>query len=186
MNDLLEVAYDVQLFCDSQGWKSCVIGGLAVQRWGEPRVTRDVDLTLLTGFGKEDLFVRSLLDRYPSRITDPISFARRNRVALLQSRGAIGIDISFGALPFEELAISRATEFSFTPGLPIRTCSAEDLLVMKLFAYRPVDLRDAESVVLRHGQQLDWSYVELQLRPLAELKNDHGILQEMTRLRKVV
>jgi hypothetical protein len=46
-----------QAFCDKQGWRACFVGGIAVQRWGEPRVTRDVDLTLLTGFGSEDDFV---------------------------------------------------------------------------------------------------------------------------------
>ena len=38
-------------------------GGLAVQRWGEPRLTRDADLTLLTGFGKEARFASALLER---------------------------------------------------------------------------------------------------------------------------
>ena len=30
------------------------MGGVALQRWGEPRLTQDVDLTLLTGFGDEE------------------------------------------------------------------------------------------------------------------------------------
>jgi hypothetical protein len=54
MNDLFEVARQLQEFCDSRGWRSCFIGGLAVQRWGEPRVTRDADLTVLAGFGHEE------------------------------------------------------------------------------------------------------------------------------------
>ena len=53
MNALFETAHEVQEFCDARGWQSCVIGGLAVQYWGEPRITRDVDLTLMTGFGDE-------------------------------------------------------------------------------------------------------------------------------------
>ena len=58
MIDLFETAIQLQFFCDRQGWRSCFIGGIAVQRWGEPRVTRDVDLTLLTGLGGEDRFYR--------------------------------------------------------------------------------------------------------------------------------
>ena len=185
MNDVLEAAHELQLFCDSQGWKSCVIGGIAVMRWGEPRVTRDVDLTLLAGFGLEDSFIRALLAEYAARISDAASFARENRVLLLQSRDGIGIDVSLGALPFEELAIRHATEFSFAPGLSIRTCSAEDLLVLKLFACRPLDLRDAEGVALRQGERLDWEYVEQQLRPLAELKGEPGILEALARVRSL-
>src|ERR1017187_4944246 len=41
--DLFEAARQLEVFCDRQGWRSCFIGGIAVQRWGEPRVTLDVD-----------------------------------------------------------------------------------------------------------------------------------------------
>jgi hypothetical protein len=47
-----------------------VIGGLAVQRWGDPRQTRDVDLTLLTGLGGEEAFVDPILEHYPPCIAD--------------------------------------------------------------------------------------------------------------------
>ena len=53
MNPIFAAAREIQDFCRGRGWRSCVIGGLAVQRWGEPRLTRDVDVTLLTGFGSE-------------------------------------------------------------------------------------------------------------------------------------
>ncbi len=56
MNALFRAAADLQAFCATHGWRCCVIGGLAVQRWGEPRQTRDVDLTLLTGIGGEERF----------------------------------------------------------------------------------------------------------------------------------
>ena len=40
-----------------RGWRFCFIGGLAVQKWSEPRVTDDVDLTLFTGLGTEAPFI---------------------------------------------------------------------------------------------------------------------------------
>ncbi len=46
MERLIKIAADLLDFCEIQGWRVCVIGGLAVQRWGEPRLTRDVDLSL--------------------------------------------------------------------------------------------------------------------------------------------
>jgi hypothetical protein len=57
-------------------------------------------------------------------------------------------------------------------------------VVLKLFASRPLDLHDAEGVVLRHGDCLDWRYIEEQLRPLAEAKQDPEILQTLSRLRR--
>jgi len=50
MNALFIAAKEVADFMKARRWKFCVIGGLAVQRWGEPRLTQDADLTLLTGF----------------------------------------------------------------------------------------------------------------------------------------
>ena len=70
-----------------------------------------------------------------------------------------------------------------SPGLVIRTCSAEDLLILKLFASRPLDLRDAEGIALRHKAELDWAYIEEQLLPLAEAKEDPQILRALARLR---
>ena len=185
MIDLFETASQLQTFCDLQGWQSCFIGGVAVQRWGEPRVTRDVDLTILAGFGSEQRFIEPLLSAYAGRIADAEQFALRHRVLLLRSVAGIGIDISLGALLFEESAIRRASSYSFGPGLSLRTCSAEDLIVLKLFASRALDIHDAEGVVLRNKGQLDWQYIENQLQPLAAVKDDPEILRTLARLQQI-
>src|SRR5262245_51475297 len=107
--DLFDAALEVQEFCDTQRWRSCFIGGIAVQRWSQARVTRDIDLTLITGFGDEAFFAKALLAHYRPRNADPVQFAVQSRVLLLYSYGGIGIDVSLGALPFEELMVQRAT-----------------------------------------------------------------------------
>ena len=60
MNPIFAAALEIQEFCRARLWRFCFIG-VAVQRWGEPRLTQDVDLTLLTGFGTEEAFVSALL-----------------------------------------------------------------------------------------------------------------------------
>jgi hypothetical protein len=67
----------------------------------------------------------------------------------------------------------------------VRTCSAEDLIVLKLFASRPLDVRDADTIAARNGNYLDWSYVEEQLRPPAEAKDEPEILSTLARLREL-
>ena len=185
MNDLFEAARQLQEFCDSRGWRSCFIGGLAVQRWGEPRVTRDADLTVLAGFGHEERIIDPLLEKYAARISDARAYAFRHRGLLLSAPGGAGIDVLLGALPYEEHLIERATLFTVAHGVELRTCSAEDLIVLKLFAGRALDIRDTEGVALRNGDQLDWSYIETQLRPLAEIKEDPEILRRLARLREL-
>jgi hypothetical protein len=52
LNPLFEAASRLQQFCSDQKWSFCFIGGVAAQRRGEPRFTKDADLTLLTGTGQ--------------------------------------------------------------------------------------------------------------------------------------
>jgi hypothetical protein len=57
MNEVIHAAAELQAVCQSEGWQFCFIGGLALQRWGEPRETKDADLSLFAGFGKEEHFI---------------------------------------------------------------------------------------------------------------------------------
>lgn len=91
----------------------------------------------------------------------------------------MGLDIAFGGLPFEERAVARATAFEFPPHVALRTCSAEDLIVLKAFADRPKDWVDVDGVLLRQQGHLDWTYVRAQLAPLVELKNAHAIMEQL-------
>jgi hypothetical protein len=183
VNDVIRAAADLQAFCDAQHWRSCLIGGLAVLRWGEPRVTVDVDLTLLTGFSGEDRYSTLLLERFAPRIDDALAFARVNRVLLLRASSGVGLDIALGGLPFEEAAVERSTVFTFPPDVPLRTCSAEDLLVFKAFADRPKDWVDIDGIIIRQAGALDWAYVRNQLAPLATLKDAPELLQRLDQRR---
>ncbi len=89
-------AAEVEAFCRSRGWKFCFIGGIAVQRWGMPRFTQDVDLTLFTGFGNESQFVDDLLSQFHARMRNARQFAIDRRVLL--ARTGSGVDIDFAAL----------------------------------------------------------------------------------------
>jgi len=53
VTEVIRAAAELQAVCAAQGWRFCVIGGLALLRWGEARETVDVALTHLTGFGGE-------------------------------------------------------------------------------------------------------------------------------------
>lgn len=90
MNALIRAAADLQTVCESHQWRFCFIGGLAVLRWGEPRETVDVDLTLITGFGHESEFVSVLTKAFQPRIDDAAAFAQVNRVLLLVAASGVG------------------------------------------------------------------------------------------------
>jgi hypothetical protein len=179
MNGIISAAAELQTFCERQGWSFCFIGGVALQRWSEPRETVDVDLTLIAGFGREDTFSEALLTKFQPRIAEAAEFARSRRVLLLRSDSGVGLDIALGALPFEELMVQRSSLFAFPPGVELRTCSAEDLVVMKAFAGRGQDWVDVERVIIRQSGKLDWTYIFDRLRPLAELRDDPDIVKQL-------
>ena len=81
--------------------------------------------------------------------------------------------------------IQRALLAEFLPGSPLRICSPEDLIIMKLFAGRETDLRDARSVVVRRGKaNLDWDYIGSYTRELANLKEDPTVLRNLNLIRQ--
>jgi hypothetical protein len=67
MTPLLEAARDLQSFLEERNWRFAIIGGLALLRWGEARFTRDVDVSLYCGFGREDEFIAPFLASGPYR-----------------------------------------------------------------------------------------------------------------------
>lgn len=185
MKSLFLAAAELETFLVKQGWRYCFIGGIALQRWGQPRLTNDVDLTLLTGFGNEAAYVDALLGRYQARIPDGREFAISHRVLLLQSPEGIPIDVALGGIAFEEQVVSRATRYEFLPGVSLLTCSAEDLIILKAFADRPRDWGDVETIIARQETRLDWDYVFEQLEPLCQIRGDTEVLDHLRRLHRL-
>jgi len=180
VSDIFAAAAELQQFCASQQWKFCFIGALALQRWGEPRATLDADLTLLTGFGREEQFVDRLLEKFRGRRADAREFALQKRVVLLTASSGVPLDIALGALPFEENTVRRASPWKVsTCGTALITCSAEDLIVHKAFAARAQDWADIERIVTRQGRGLKVDQIWSELRPLVAAKEQPEILAQL-------
>jgi hypothetical protein len=182
VNPILETALEVQRFCRSRGWRFCFIGAIAVQRWGEPRLTQDVDLTVLSGFGPEAEYADALLAAYRSRIPDAREFAVQRRVVLLEAASGVPIDVSLGGIPFEERVVERSSPWDIGAAELLATCSAEDLVVLKAFAGRDKDWLDVEGVVTRQGPALDAALVLAEAGPLLELKEAAAAMERLRRL----
>ncbi len=182
MNDLIETAAELQEFFERQRWEFCFIGGLAVIHRGEPRLTRDIDVTLLAGFSEEAKFVDLLLDNYAARMPSAREFAIENRVVLLRSNGGIPIDIALGGLPFEEEATRRACLVSYARNCTLRICQADDLIIMKAFADRSEDWRDIDGIVAKQGNQLDSKRILRHLEPLVAVKGNRGAFARLKEL----
>lgn len=179
LGPVFEAALSAQAACQAIELSYCVIDGVALQRWGEPRFTADVDISVLVESGRESEVVEALLEHLPARIEDAADFARRTRVLLLKSDQDVGIDIVLAALPFEARIIARSSLWELDDANTLITCSAEDLLVMKAFAARDKDWADVTSILERQGQRLDLALVRSELRPLIEAKEQPEIAVQL-------
>ena len=179
MNAMFEAAKEICDYMQSRHWKFCIIGGLAVVRWGEPRLTQDADLSLLTGFGEEEPFAAELLARFKGRLGEnTLGFALTNRVLLLHASNGVPLDVAFSALDFEVEMMERVSAFEFAPDVVLPTCSAEDLFIMKAFAGRAKDWLDVDGLVVRQVAKLDCAYILKHLEPLCELKEAPEIMEQ--------
>ncbi len=137
-----------------------VIGGQAVLLYGEPRLTRDIDITL--GIGPDrvktviDAAIALGLTVLPE---EPEVFVKQSMVLpALDKESGIRVDFIFSVTPYEREAISRAR---FVPlgGRDVAFASVEDLVIHKIFAGRPRDLEDVRSVILKNSS-IDIKYVQ--------------------------
>lgn len=168
-SDIFTTALEVQNYLLELGREFCFIGGVANLRWGEARITKDVDLTVLCPWGDESQLIDEVFSKFSMRMADAVTFAERSRVILANSlHNNFPIDIAIGSMPYEENCVNRASFFEYAKDINLLTCSAEDLIITKAFAGRNRDWMDIESILIR--QPLNWKLIQSELVPLLELK----------------
>jgi predicted nucleotidyltransferase len=174
----LSASYEVGEFLSKNGIRYAVIGGLAVQFWGEPRLTVDVDIAIASNLesGSDEL-VRLITTHFESRTKEPFEFAKRARMILVSTRDGIDVDISLALPGYEDEMFARAIDLEIEPGKSIRICSAEDLIIHKAVAGRPQDISDIQGVVYRQGDRLEVDYIRPWLKEFAIALED-TVIQE--------
>ncbi len=158
-----------------------VIGGMAVIALGYPRATTDIDVAILVrSLGEIDpLFARLQAAGLAPRINDAVGFARANHVLLMRhSASHIDVDISLATLQFEEEAVTHRQFVDFA-GVPIAVPRLEDLLIYKMVASRPQDLRDVEELLLRHVGRINIGKVRDRVGQFASLLERPDMITQM-------
>jgi hypothetical protein len=181
---VFDSAREIRDFLQRSGLKFCIVGGLALQRWGQPRITKDADFTLLCALDDEAGTIDRVMSQYAGRIPEARHFALRVRVILIRTASGIPVDVAPGALPFEHRCIERASGFDFGAGLRLVTRSAEDLIVLKAFAGSGQERVDVENMLIRQRRTLDWKLIFAGLEPLLALREGADNLPQLRRLRE--
>jgi len=169
MNHLFETVWELHWFFAENEIPYVVIGGLAVQRWGEPRTTLDVDVTIAVPIERTESIIQLIVQQFEPRIQDHLQFAVKNRVLLVKASNGTNVDIALGMPGYEEELMKRAVDLEIEPGKSIRLCSPDDLLIHKAIAGRIQDRLDIDSILERTGDQLNVDYIRQWLKIFSEL-----------------
>lgn len=128
-----------------------VIGGQAVLLYGEPRATKDIDITLALGLeGLPRVLAAVRTARLLLLADDAEAFARRTMVVPVRDeKTGIRIDIILSFSDFERQAVARARDIKIGR-TTVRFAALEDLVIHKMVAGRPRDIEDVEAVLLKN------------------------------------
>ena len=182
MNDLIDSVIAFQDFLKKEGIPVASIGGIAVAVWGEPRLTRDIDMKVLVSRENRGSLLTLLRAFTPLQEDSDESF-RRLGLAFFRDSSGVRIDVMLADTIFDETAIRRARDIDFTPGKNIRVCTAEDLIVYKMLSTRAKDRGDVESVIQKQGDALDGAYIENWLAQFEEALADSTLIRDFRKLR---
>ena len=151
-----------------------VIGGQAVLVHGRPRFTGDIDITLGVDIDhlKRLRVIAETLSLQPLR-KDVEKFTKQTNVfPVVHTTTNIKVDFIFSFSDYERQAIQRAHPIEVGETM-VHFASAEDTIIHKLIAGRPIDIRDAKSITniqpsINRRYVLKWlkKYSELVARDL--------------------
>lgn len=131
-----------------------VIGGQAVLLYGEPRLTRDIDITLGIGTDQyETILALARLLGFKILVDNPEDFVQKTKVLpFMDQKSGIRIDFIFSFSPYEKQAIERARTVTFdsASAVGVQFALLEDIVIHKVIAGRPRDIEDVKSILLKN------------------------------------
>ena len=136
-----------------------IIGGQAVLIYGEPRFTKDIDITLGAGINelKKILSLCNSLNLTPliENINDFVS--KTMVLPVSDPVSNLTVDFIFSFTDFEKEALNRAVDIQLETK-SVKFASVEDLIIHKIFSGREIDLIDVKSIILKNPA-IDKSYI---------------------------
>jgi hypothetical protein len=143
-----------------------IIGGQAVLLYGEPRLTKDIDITLGAGLERLPDVMAAAQAAQLTPLVDPETFTRQTMVLpCADPQSGMRVDFILSFSPFEQEAISRARTVRMGDA-EVRYASVEDLIIHKLIAGRARDLEDVKNILLKNPAA-ELPYIRQWLRDFA-------------------
>jgi len=157
----------IALALSNAGIAYMIIGGQAVLLYGEPRLTKDIDITLGVGLDRlaDVLAVAEKAGLTP--LVTPDEFTRQTMVLPCEDPATgIRVDFVFSSSPYERQALERVRKVRIGEA-DVHFASLEDVIIHKIIAGRPRDLEDVRTMILKNPN-MDLAYTRRWLRAFSE------------------
>jgi predicted nucleotidyltransferase len=181
-----ELLSKIGLCLDNQSLPYMIIGGQAVLIYGEPRLTRDIDITLGVDINGLDRLLNAIQELPLKPLPADIDGFVRETMVLptLDENTGIRVDFIFSYTPYETNAIKRANTVAIL-GQKLAFASPEDLVIHKIFAGRPRDLEDVRIILIKNPD-IDNSYIRKWLKEFDEPSDTKEFLNIFEEMLKTV
>ena len=161
---LRELFDDLRDALDTLGVPYAVMGGIAASAWGLPRFTHDIDVAVNLRASETGPLLRTLEERgyvIPEEFrrgwSDRLAGTRKLAVKRLLGKHVWDVDVFLAESDFLRSALRRRRLVDLD-GRQTPLITPEDLIVMKLLAWRPKDQGDIDDLLLVVGA-LDEAYL---------------------------
>jgi hypothetical protein len=142
------------------------IGAVSVAAWGRVRATTDADFAIsldLTSAGELDKAMeKAKLEKESGPVEIPAKRLVLSKYWAPYPGGGLGVDVFFATGydtgRFLKAALQRKVQVRFQ-GKSYSAATPEDLVILKIHAYRARDLDDVATVLERRFGELDWKYI---------------------------
>lgn len=153
-----------------------IIGGQAVLLYGEPRLTKDIDITLSlnpTQYKKLEKIVKELkLEIIPP---NPEQFVKETFVLpTLDPKTNMRIDFIMSFSDYEKQAFKRTNKIKLD-NIEINYASLEDIIIHKIISGRPRDIEDIKNILLKNPN-FDREYINYWLSEFSSITEKNLVL----------
>jgi hypothetical protein len=183
LENLFQSVIQLQKQLSEANIASAVIGGLAVAVWGEPRLTRDVDVKVSLQRDQGASLISLLKSNYLFLSDAPIQTLQQIGVLFIKDATDLRLDLLLADTPFDIQVIQRAQPVEVQPNQTLTVCTPEDLILYKMISTRPRDQEDVRGIVRRQQQNLDDAYILDWLHQFEQAFNDSTLVSEYQLLR---
>lgn len=169
-------------FLEEHGYRYAVIGGLAMAEWGFLRFTQDVDIKVLVPDTDYPAVRAALRAAFPERARPHVPENPFIVAVVIQD---VIVDFLLTLPGYEEQIIERAVRRELGDW-SAWICSAEDLIIQKVYAGRAKDWVDVEELLIEQRGKLDEAYIKNWLTQFAEALEKPELLTHYQALLKKI